>query len=76
MAEWISVKDKVPTTSEDVLVIVNGKPKENITLYGAMEFASYAKGEGWIVDAYPEWEGAKVTHWMPLPESPKEDAHD
>lgn len=74
MAEWISVEERLPAKAEDVLVIVNGKPKANITFVGAIEFAAYAKGEGWIVDAYPEWADAEITHWMPLPEPPGEGA--
>jgi hypothetical protein len=26
--------------------------------------------EGWLLEAYPEWENPQVTYWMPLPESP------
>ena len=70
MNEWIRAKDRLPTTAEDVLVIASGKPKANITLKEAVEFAAYVKGDGWIVDAYPEWADAEVTHWMPLPEPP------
>ena len=69
--EWISVKDKLPDQNEEVLVIVNGKPKKNITLNCAYELAEYDPYEGWIMEMWPEWEGAVVTHWMPMPQPPK-----
>ena len=69
---WISVKDMLPELEGVHLVIVDGKPKENIELIGSVEFAEYWKGEGWFVDAYPEWENPNITYWMPIPEAPKE----
>ena len=72
MSEWISVKDRLPETNELVLVIASGNPEKNITLYGACELAEYDSG-GWILEMWPEWMGAVVTHWMPLPEPPGEE---
>lgn len=71
MSEWISVKDRLPNENECVLVIVSGKPSENITLDGAYELAEYDPVEGWILEMWPEWGSAVVTHWMPLPQPPK-----
>ncbi len=72
MSKWISVKDRLPESNELVLVIASGKPKDNITLYGACELAEYYDSYGWILEMWPEWMGAVVTHWMPLPEPPGE----
>ena len=69
--EWISVKDKLPDQSGEVLVIVSGNPQKNITLNCAYELAEYDPYDGWIMEMWPEWEDAVVTHWMPLPEMPK-----
>ena len=74
MSEWISVKDRLPETSTMVLVIASGNPKKNITLHDACELAEYDP-DGWILEMYPEWMDAVVTHWMPLPEPPREDAY-
>lgn len=71
---WIPVMERLPETEEFVLVIVNGKPHRNITLENACELANYIPGEGWVLEMWPEWESPDVTHWMPLPEPPKEDA--
>ena len=69
--EWISVRDKLPDQSGEVLVIVSGNPQKNITLNCAYELAEYDPYDGWIMEMWPEWEDAVVTHWMPLPEMPK-----
>ena len=72
VGKWISVKDRLPDYMGEVLVIVSGKPHENITLDGAYEIAEYDPVEGWILDMWPEWCSGVVTHWMPLPEPPEE----
>ena len=69
--EWISVKDRLPDQSGEVLVIVSGNPQKNITLNCAYELAEYDPYDGWIMEMWPEWEDAIVTHWMPIPEPPK-----
>ena len=72
---WVSVEERLPEDEKDgetVLVIVFGKPHENITLHGAIMTAGYFRDEGWILNEYPEWEGPEVTHWMPLPSPPAE----
>lgn len=66
--KWISVKDKLPEESDMVLAIVNGKPHENCTLVDAYQLAMYTPEDGWIVEEYPDWGGAAVSYWMPLPE--------
>ena len=76
MSEWISVKERLPDDEKDgetVLAIVSGKPHKNIMLCPALMTAGYFPGEGWVVNEYPEWENPTITHWMPLPELPKED---
>ena len=73
VGKWISVKDRLPDYMGEVLVIVSGKPHENITLDGAYEIAEYDPVEGWILEMWPEWCSGVVTHWMPLPEPPEEE---
>lgn len=74
MSKWISVKDRLPTDEDEmVLAIVSGKPCENITLDGAYELATYIEREGWIVEQYPECETPQVTFWTPLPVPPEEE---
>ena len=55
--QWIVVKDKLPDEIGKVLVIDNGK----------VDINSWAgKYEGWY------YANKNITHWMPLPELPKE----
>ena len=70
--QWINAKDRLPATDDAVLAITSGKPMTNITIDGAYVLASYFSEDGWIIDEYPEWEAVNVTHWMPLPDPPKE----
>lgn len=69
---WIPVEERLPELDELVLVIASGKPKENITLDNAMELATLYS-DGWCLEMCPEWTGATVTYWMPLPEPPEEE---
>lgn len=73
---WISVEDRLPgEAEEDVLAIVSGSPKRNLTLQNVAVIAVYCGEDGWYVNEYPEWEDPTVTYWMPLPEPPEEDNH-
>ena len=57
MAEWISVKDRLPEEAVDVLVFDNN---------GKITMDFY-----YINGFYNETEYSKATHWMPLPKPPK-----
>lgn len=70
---WIRVEDRLPEDAEEiVLVFVSGRPNHFIRLDQTYELATYNSEDGWILDAYPEWETPGVTHWMPLPDGPGE----
>jgi len=62
MSEWISVKDKLPKPSTEVLIFIY-----DILALGYME----SDGEWWN-DADEKEHSESVTHWMPLPEPPEE----
>ena len=69
---WIPVTEGLPETADEfVLVCVSGKPTKCITLHGALELACYSPHCGWILENWPDWENANVTHWAPLPEPPE-----
>lgn len=55
--QWISVKDRLPDDGVEVIVVKDGKSYPAWHETGPF---------GWSV-------GGKVTHWMPLPEAPKEE---
>ena len=57
--EWISVKDRLPEIGK--LALVYGSS-------GSMTVARHVAGNEWVVPGI----FSRVTHWMPLPEPPKE----
>ncbi len=71
--DWIKVSDRLPDTQEDVLIF-SGK---------SMRVASYCR-ERWILtgsfheydenDEDWDWDCVylRATHWMPLPDPPKD----
>lgn len=68
MPKWISVKERMPDFFDTLLIIDDRK----------VAFpAHYAEKSGlkgfYSVDGYFY---TYITHWMPLPEPPKEDAHE
>lgn len=66
---WIPVEERLPEDLDKIVLIqVSGRPCKNIELKNAIEFASYNKEEGWILENYPDWEGAKPVAWQPLPD--------
>lgn len=68
MPEWISVKDKLPADEwERVLVHVKHRynPDDG---YSDITISSYSPIFGWTIERYHD-----VTHWMLLPEVPKEE---
>ena len=68
MGEWISVKDRLPSNTEPVLVcgVRNGikicRYWVNRDYGGSLQHVFFNNNKS-----------VTVTHWMPLPEPPKED---
>ena len=61
---WISVEEKLPEAHKNVLVYMTtpiGWWKVEI---------DWLDEQGWVCSADSEWH--TITHWMPLPEPPKE----
>ena len=67
--QWISVKDRLPKDGKNVLVLI---PYRGVIL----NYVSYRESDEWYVpDRLGRFSLSDVTHWIPLPEPPKE-AHD
>lgn len=66
--EWISVSDRLPSESGEYIVHVKNLTGR-IKYFNPVFVASFYCG--WNFQA---WEDNVVTHWMPLPEPPKEEA--
>lgn len=58
---WISVEDMLPENFRSVIILRDDVPN------GGLSEVGWRIGEYWSVP-----NGVKVTHWMPLPEPPKE----
>ena len=66
--EWISVKDRLPETGGYVACIAKRNPFSRF-----MPMVARIEKNGWV-NPITEQYISEVTHWMPLPEPPKEDA--
>ena len=65
MGEWISVNDRLPDHAHKVLVAAkepSGVRQITVSMFTGHCFNMTGRRAHW-----------KVTHWMPLPEKPKED---
>lgn len=68
--EWISVKERLPENANDVLAIM----QDNTIFMGRFSGKSYWKF--YFSDNGLQYDKARerqITHWMPLPDPPKED---
>lgn len=68
MNEWINVKDKLPLDSRSILICSKD---------GGVGYGWYTALEGWYYcrcydNEFIHISENDITHWMPLPESPKE----
>ena len=69
---WTRATERLPEEDELMRATVNVRPVKNVELQDAYELAIYTPAEGGILEAWPEWEGAEVSCWMPLPEPPED----
>lgn len=73
LSKWVSVKERLPRDEKPVLVYYGFMHKENggtaLRYTGTLSYFCF--------DPHPHWQhestGLTVTHWMELPEPPKED---
>ena len=79
--DWIKVEDKLPPTDKTFLCIVKDTIYEDKLIYFAYLDSEKDSFEGWTWDdsqGYSRMIGIgdyyrhKMTHWMPLPELPKD----
>ena len=73
MNNWISVKDRWPKKEGYYIVAEkNGEGKVYVNRRGLLYWAN---GPSWCMSwKERDIEKIKVTHWMPLPELPKEES--
>ena len=61
--KWISVKKRLPENGQQVLAVIDGGERDVVTFDGLVFFTKIHFGK--LLK--------NVTHWMPLPEPPKEE---
>lgn len=76
MNEWISVEDRLPDVNARVLVAstdIEGYKMVHITEMRDINPITYIKTDKYWLPPYPYFfHDNMITHWMPLPELPKE----
>lgn len=60
MSKWISVKDRLPKDSDDVLICSKGE---------IVALGFHSDAHGWVNRTHIF--NSEITHWMLLPELPK-----
>lgn len=74
MTDWISVKERLPDDGVEVLACYNNIYKvldKKIDSFEIEMLRYFSSGIGKWVDR-TNYEYVGITHWMPLPEPPKE----
>ena len=67
LPQWISCKDRMPPDRTAKYLVTFREAA------GALvDVAKYFPGDGWFCEDWPV-PSHEITHWMPLPEPPKED---
>lgn len=69
---WIPVEESLPDDNTPVLV-VNDDGKVIVAKHEKDIFGWYLKYSEYDFDVWDACENGAITHWMPLPEPPKED---
>ncbi len=69
MTKWISVKDELPPIDQKVIVWDSEFPDMDSMRMGYYD-QDYEASTGWRCNEYMD---LTVTHWMSLPQPPKED---
>lgn len=83
MTEWISVKDRLPDDEQEVLVIAHGWDGRLVYVGSHKRVEAQKSWLTGITNKSSEWslwgwsylKEPMVTHWMPLPEPPKEEVN-
>ena len=67
MSEWISVEERLPETASEYLVVYHPCHWDAVSEKVCVGIDTFRGKTAWAKKKYQ-----RVTHWMPLPEPPKE----
>ena len=81
---WISVEERLPEKDQEVLLIAHGWESQSMyigCLHNEEAETSWLTGitskeSEWSISGWSYLRAPEVTHWMPMPEPPKEEHHD
>lgn len=65
MSEWINVKDRLPSSRQSVVFYAQDREEVFAGIFNSDKKRFEDNIEGW-------WCEGEITHWMPLPEAPKD----
>lgn len=74
--EWINMEDRPPEFPgflDRIMVIACNKNDYVIPMVRERTLVGYEWMERWLYPWNKIYDGPEITHWMPLPESPKEE---
>ena len=75
-SEWISVEERLPEPNVNCLVAAKVGNRMVVDLGSrewCFDYRTMEQSYVWsIMNDWDEGEGCEITHWMPLPEPPKE----
>lgn len=75
ISRWISVKDRLPEDGVRVLVSANSKSDDPVVAVTHYTHSLYGFNiKGWVEPWQYFFFEHEITHWMPLPEPPKEES--
>jgi hypothetical protein len=74
-SEWISVEDRLPENTNEVLVAVKYQNEPILVYYGSdKKWYGSRETRDWMIDGYCQNaeinKCIEITHWMPLPQAP------
>ena len=78
MSEWISVKERQPEPNTEVTVYSSEIAATDAFLQGIIKFTPGVRRGYYLAGILQKWRVigvngvCEVTHWMPLPDPPKE----
>ena len=76
---WVACSERMP--DDDDFVYIWPRPDFGVELHVGQYCECHPKGDGWYAQVYEqnygiEWCSITVTHWMPLPAAPQQEAKD
>lgn len=75
---WVACSERMP--DDDDFVYIWPRPDFGVELHVGQYCECHSKGDGWYAQVYEqnygiEWCPITVTHWMPLPAAPQQEAN-